>query len=1124
MAQTIREKRQAASQNFEGLAFQAAQSGQITQKSNTSVSQKVHTPPPSDSWLSSIGKSIGSLPANAGKLAVNATFTIASDLHSAFRSTGESIAELATGANRDIMRNNELRADSLSKQKDLALQEYKAGRMGKSDFIRIMQNTSDGFQELSKESKAISEWADPNQRAVDIIEVGLLAFSAGSLAKGAKVAGKSTSVMTRVSDEAYKVVQKIPVVDDLLRKRAVDLMLLSPKNIGNGKALLASVNQLGAKKLTKELATAYYLKYPLTIGEVSATTYHSLEAINNEGSVSDPLTRLAFVGLFAFKGGPIGSALRSVKEGGGKVRSLMFGTQGMFDVIGQKMGLDGNFIKYMDNLKTTDIKKYERIKESAEAMQEINLRKSGDDAGLAADTIFNYFKNERGFTSLDDFPIKSWDDLFEDMDKYYKTYEEVVLAAKSGLIEGLDRHMWKNVAVGTFDQGAKKSLIEELEKAPGIGGRVAILESIAAKGPYYTQNKLLWTDINKIIGEKNWQEKIRDIKTGRYLTETKLPKSLQKTLEENGYFVVRPQKIQQEFVERGSGRKLVSKFTNDIDNYSPAVEPVPVLKSIGSRLKKIGLSPEDTSILQYDHLTRNVAEELVDVAKNNPELAKKIASSKDASANFDDAKMVIHKLQEKASEPRILLGAEVRSEVADIRLLSSGEIASALGVTKKAGKEIKDAIAQAHLQVPLQLRGLGDRIQDVNLRFNPLARTYTRAQSAFRYAWNPFFRTQEIFETEILGQLVVGGKKIQFPGESFVRGLFGKTKPQMDNYVRKMEEAGILSGTIYGEAADDAVLGRLTAILSRSQKESLAGVAEKMGRVKYPQLAAKDALDGGARAFDAMIVNNFDEVSDALRVIVQYPRKSTLNSAMARTLNTAFFPARYNLKVTTMAAEAIAKQPAHIQLGIIDGMFNVRDWLKSDEGQIWYSENSEAIKVMSWLTPVGSIAQVLKLAGGEVESLSELGLIGGLPFGIITQMLDSQIEDFNINTPYVNPKTGDVIPDYIPKSSRARVQTALNDLIGTVFTYPGRILGLPGKGALIRDATDNFVDPRQDEFDIKTREDAITDEQRDFSETIKEFNGEKSTNPNDYQGPTLPPGPYDAEEKFQVPKIDKKRT
>jgi hypothetical protein len=44
-------------------------------------------------------------------------------------------------------------------------------------------------------------------------------------------------------------------------------------------------------------------------------------------------------------------------------------------------------------------------------------------------------------------------------------------------------------------------------------------------------------------------------------------------------------------------------------------------------------------------------------------------------------------------------------------------------------------------------------------------------------------------------------------------------------------------------------------------------------------------------------------------------------------------------------------------------------------------------------------------------------------------------------SPYLNPKTGEVVPEKVPQDTKARLEQALSDIVGSMFTYPGRIVG-----------------------------------------------------------------------------------
>ena len=149
----------------------------------------------------------------------------------------------------------------------------------------------------------------------------------------------------------------------------------------------------------------------------------------------------------------------------------------------------------------------------------------------------------------------------------------------------------------------------------------------------------------------------------------------------------------------------------------------------------------------------------------------------------------------------------------------------------------------------------------------------------------------------------------------------------------------------------------------------------------------------------------------------------------------------------------------------------MENWLKSPEGLIWQQEHNTAIQFFKWLTPVGSIQWVFdvlnkgvdevgKLAGrtptGNLSSIGDFGMIGGLPFGVISQILQSQ-GIININAPYVSPKDGEIWARRIPESMQARVASAFMDLLGSTFTYPGATIGLtniglPSKSQLLKGA------------------------------------------------------------------------
>jgi hypothetical protein len=91
------------------------------------------------------------------------------------------------------------------------------------------------------------------------------------------------------------------------------------------------------------------------------------------------------------------------------------------------------------------------------------------------------------------------------------------------------------------------------------------------------------------------------------------------------------------------------------------------------------------------------------------------------------------------------------------------------------------------------------------------------------------------------------------------------------------------------------------------------------------------------------------------------------------------------------------------------------------------------------------------LMPGHDHSLGNFGELGGLPFGWIPQLLDAEgLTHFN--QPAMDAKTGKMFPTYIPATAKGQLATAVQDLIGQLFSYPGAEIGLPSKSSITRNA------------------------------------------------------------------------
>lgn len=446
----------------------------------------------------------------------------------------------------------------------------------------------------------------------------------------------------------------------------------------------------------------------------------------------------------------------------------------------------------------------------------------------------------------------------------------------------------------------------------------------------------------------------------------------------------------------------------------------PVLGAITGGLRKAGLGLEDYNPRQ------------IGMAKDN--FTKAVDDMKLPLVDGKDAYEALSKL---AEEKHLL----------DPRQLRAGEIEQTLGLSSGDAKKVLSAAKSMYDGVPLSVRGAAGKLQDANLKLNPLAAPYSRIQTRLRYDLNPAFRAQQKIEAATLGQVVTGGHN--------PTGDVTKT-------LNIMRGDGFLptSTSFTGEALHD-VKGatNVTTHLTLDEEKSLAHVLE-----------ATAAKNGNSVADE---LKN-ESTRQLMRAIVQNPKQGILSSNFAKATNMLFFPSAYNAKVTGMALGALAKQPPAVQFGVIKNINDFHNWTKTDEGVKWQRDNSELLGLVSYFTPINSVQQIMSAIGDK--NPRELGLIGGLPFGVIQRVLEGQGAIPKSTPPYVDPKTGQIVPDKIPQSDKARLQQGLGDILDTMFTFPGRTAGFGSKTDLRNTLTGGLLKPNPSEVKSVTRTDLTPDQ------------------------------------------------
>jgi hypothetical protein len=692
-------------------------------------------------------------------------------------------------------------------------------------------------------------------------------------------------------------------------------------------------------------------------------------------------------------------------------------------------------------------------------MQHTNMTAANGKAEVAADNVMaHYFENNIDPSKL------TAEQVTQDMAKWAQADELATKTIKQGVIKGIPPEDVSKYAVVRWDRATQEGLAQAIQGTDGSSqAMLDVLNKFADRtGAGWTNNEILMNRLYKLIGSAQSQEEvvkgIKGVSTASTMAKG-VPKVVAQQLADLGYTIAAPfggNKIARvDYDAIDDLHKIVTGAIKGTPLFDEAHAPEPVLADIATLLSKVGLSPESANQVAHQKLSEAVIGNLaeLDVAKN---LGLRDSAATEGGDFVAGGKAVLNKLQQYVEDmnagkfaratglSKVSVG---RSAVTDIRQLTNGEIADALHITESEAKNVSKAVRRGYTDVPLEFRGLGDKVVDYAQRipFSPM-RYYLRAQSAMRYTYNPFFRFQEITETKILSQM---------NADKF---LWLTPRAQLNDTVKSLEQAGVFSGRFSGNVAgvdaNDNVIGRISANLTQNQKRNLAGLATHVA-------------ESQGKTVQEVLRDNPEQIDDALRIIVQYPREGAISSPLARTINLAFFPMRYNIKVATMTAEKLAQLPHSVQYATLVGLHKTREWLKSDEGIQWQSDHNEAIKLFAWATPWGNIQQIANALLGNVPghggALSDLGLLGGLPFGFISQLLDAE-GIITLNKPYIDLSSGNVFPRSTPATTKAQAAVALESLLGTMFSFPGRTLGLPGKGASIRGLVDHFVNTSGKEY------------------------------------------------------------
>jgi len=1024
----------------------------------------------------------------------------------------------------------------LSAESDNLFRQYKTGKISKQVYDQQTKELDKEFNSLinsenNLESKVKIDKQNTYKVTTDLASAivtvvtlggGDLVFVGGRALLGDSSIQAAAKYLTTEGAGAY-----LTAAEQTLRKVAADetaFKALTPAaQAATRDSVITAIQQAGNRAMASQIARGavinLMIKYPLNYTALSQTGNEIYKQLDNK-QYGAAIRTMAFSALLLTAGGPFAKAF---KFGGSKAGLALFGEGSFWDKLSTYYG-DGSpdgFANATRSIisKMTPQQAKEFIGQLSDAAA-TNIKATGGNVTMAVDR----FANGMRYTYGHNLGLIDHEAALQDMAKMAKWHQVANDVA--------ERLGMGKVAIGRWDARAKNIIANIVSLPTTKEERITAWEDWKTANSQLAgaNNESIDAQMKRILSQDKTSEALKqDIKRIKTSFEVKgFPKDIARQMSSEGYIVIKPTKLEAPF-EKGSG-KFKTSFTEDNqDLFMKAKQPLPVLEHFGGALTSMGLSPYASSQAVYYTFNNNLAKNLV--ANNIGDIGKAKEESQ-----LQAADTMVKKLTNYAHNPRLgfdIKGVQVRPPITDLRQLTTRDIQEALKINKIQAGIVKDSISDAMLQVPIAMRGLGDKVVDY-ARNLPLYNHYLSVQGAARFAWNPFFKIKLAAKTESLSQLESGGKILTVPGvNTMIRMIAPETYGEIQSTRRALTEAGIFDKGkvgVFGQAgfaggegfsdvgAESSALGHT---LLPSQERSISS------------LVITQARKSGLSTED-FIKTYPNQVRDTVQAIVGYRKSSEfLNSPMARTINYAFFPFRFNVKVAGFMARALMRTDTITQFGVLHGLYNASNWLNSAEGQSWYSQNSQLIQLLKYFTPMETLSTVARVLGQQPHSVSDFGELGGLPFGWIPQVIDATFNTNITNTPYISPTTGDPLPKYVPITDRGHLLVAIQNMIGSLFTYPGATVGLPPKSNITKQAATFLTTgtTKTDKTDFNKVTPPIPPGLQSFSDAVKSVHQSQQsillTNPEaqiqalpkNQQPAPNPGGPNPTNPVLQVPRL-----
>lgn len=747
-------------------------------------------------------------------------------------------------------------------------------------------------------------------------------------------------------------------------------------------------------------------------------TINDLSAIPGQvgkGDYTGAAINAALLASGGLKNGPIGTARSLLTAGSSKIGKQFIGNAGVFDKV--KIANNQSVYSAFETLAKKNPQQAKEVSDTLRVFDDYLVRQWGDPKTAAK--AFQEYIGDKNLSKMSLSSLTKELDNFRNSDTAIKKIA-VKLAKAGELVDesGNKISVEQAAHIGAVRSpgGSTNELVAGLSTTTNQQQASEVIANFAKNNPNFIANRQNQRMLEGIAESgKYGDDAVRQAKNS--FVKTKQVFAGNKAIEAPGGFV------------GGMRSGIDFKNVDEVGDITHGKDGM--LAGVGRLFEKAGISPSSSSEGQARFVSEKVR--------------RGMDEALDDAGVKRSASEIISKLRKQS---------DAKWGVFDIRQLRAGEVADALKINKAEAKKILGAYKKAVMKLSAEERGLAGKLTDLNLNYNPLAAPYSRVQNIAKYEKNPFFSMQERIETRIGTAALTG--KTRMPGKDY------------STQVQELEKAGFWENAGFGsEGADIGNITNITSKLKKGQKETLAAGID--------QLANKQGKTITEFISDP---KNADLMQD-FKTVVQYPDRGFTSSNLSKLMNLVAFPTRYNIKIAQFATKQLAKAPGLVQVQVLKGLGDYNEFMNSPEGIQFQADNKELIGLVKYFTPMGNIQQVMDILQGKSKRAADFGLIGGLPFGVITQVLQGQglIET---DSPYVDPRTGEIYSEKVPESLKARTFQLMSDVIGTMYNYPGRMVGasLSKKDANEIIPTTLLGKPGKDEYNTINRTDVSAEDQR----------------------------------------------